>query len=238
MYNHAVSLINAGNITEATVDKLIEIYGAKPSFRNGEWRTGERDRFSAQYAARRSDSGNARSIYNTLKINALTAKAAAKAGATYRDELNTALGDFKLNWEKAFAATVINYCHSALGGLNAPASSGITRDSIVSIAMHAYGEGVGFLSGLRAIPSSQRKITDAEIDELLNLLRAPYLRTAQAQSYLFLSEVPSTAERFRLDGRNELGFGVIERLAAIYGFSDTEIEGFRLNWVATQRRNQ
>ncbi len=30
MYNHAVSLISAGNITEATIDRLVEIYGARP----------------------------------------------------------------------------------------------------------------------------------------------------------------------------------------------------------------
>jgi hypothetical protein len=36
MYNHAVSLISAGNITEATIDRLVEIYGAKPGFGNNE----------------------------------------------------------------------------------------------------------------------------------------------------------------------------------------------------------
>ena len=233
MYNHAVSLISAGNITEATIDKLVEIYGAKPGFGNNERNSDpNRDRFSAQYAARRSDSANANSIYAQIKRNLITAKAAVKAGSAFNQLRDQALADFKLNWEKALAATVINYCHSTLAGLTAPNRD----DGIVTSAMHAYGEAVGFLSGWRAVPASQRRITDAQIDELLDLLRAPYDQTANAQSYLFLSTNSATAQLFRLDGRNDPRTGVIERLAQIYGFSNQEVEDFKRNWVAFQNR--
>ncbi len=233
MYNHAVSLISAGNITEATIDKLVEIYGAKPSFRNNERNSDpNRDRFSAQYAARRSDSANANSIYAQIKRNLITAKAAVKAGSAFNRQRDQALADFKLNWEKALAATVINYCHSTLSGLTEPNRD----DGIVTGAMHAYGEAVGFLSGWKAVPASQRRITDAQIDELLGLLRAPYNQTASAQSYLFLSNASATAQLYRLDGRNDPNTGVIERLAQIYGFSNQEVEDFRKNWVALQNR--
>jgi len=233
MYNHAVSLISAGNITEATIDKLVEIYGAKPGFGNNERNSDpNRDRFSAQYAARRSDSANANSIYAQIKRNLITAKAAVKAGSAFNQLRDQALADFKLNWEKALAATVINYCHSTLAGLTAPNRD----DGIVTSAMHAYGEAVGFLSGWRAVPASQRRITDAQIDELLDLLRAPYNQTANAQSYLFLSTNSATAQLFRLDGRNDPRTGVIERLAQIYGFSNQEVEDFKRNWVAFQNR--
>jgi len=233
MYNHAVSLISAGNITEATIDKLVEIYGAKPGFGNNERNSDpNRDRFSAQYAARRSDSANANSIYAQIKRNLITAKAAVKAGSAFNQLRDQALADFKLNWEKALAATVINYCHSTLAGLTAPNRD----DGIVTSAMHAYGEAVGFLSGWRAVPASQRRITDAQIDELLDLLRAPYNQTANAQSYLFLSTSSATAQLYRLDGRNDPNTGVIERLAQIYGFSNQEVEDFKRNWVAFQNR--
>lgn len=233
MYNHAVSLISAGNITEATIDKLVEIYGAKPGFGNNERNSDpNRDRFSAQYAARRSDSTNANSIYAQIKRNLITAKAAVKAGSAFNQQRDQALADFKLNWEKALAATVINYCHSTLSGLTSPNRD----DATITSAMHAYGEAIGFLSGWRAVPASQRRITDAQIDELLGLLRAPYDQTANAQSYLFLSTSSATAQLYRLDGRNDPNTGVIERLAQIYGFSDTEVEDFRRNWVAVQNR--
>jgi len=233
MYNHAVSLISAGNITEATIDKLVEIYGAKPGFGNNERNSDpNRDRFSAQYAARRSDSANANSIYAQIKRNLITAKAAVKAGSAFNQLRDQALADFKLNWEKALAATVINYCHSTLAGLTAPNRD----DGVVTGAMHAYGEAVGFLSGWRAVPASQRRITDAQIDELLDLLRAPYNQTANAQSYLFLSTNSATAQLYRLDGRNDPNTGVIERLAQIYGFSNAEVEDFRRNWVNVQNR--
>jgi hypothetical protein len=196
MYNHAVSLISAGNITEATIDRLVEIYGAKPGFGNNERNSDpNRDRFSAQYAARRSDTANANSLYAQIKRNLITAKA-------------------------------------AVDGLRAPNRD----DGIVTGAMHAYGEAVGFLSGWKAVPPSQRRITDAQIDELLGLLRAPYDQTANAQSYLFLSQSSVTAQLFRLDGRDVPDTGVIERLAQIYGFSNQEVEDFRRNWVNVQNR--
>jgi len=233
MYNHAVSLISAGNITEATIDRLVEIYGAKPGFGNNERNSDpNRDRFSAQYAARRSDTANANSLYAQIKRNLITAKAAVKAGSAFNQLRDKALADFKLNWEKALAATVINYCHSTLDGLRAPNRD----DGIVTGAMHAYGEAVGFLSGWKAVPPSQRRITDAQIDELLDLLRAPYNQTANAQSYLFLSTNSATAQLYRLDGRNDPNTGVIERLAQIYGFSNAEVEDFRRNWVNVQNR--
>jgi len=233
MYNHAVSLISAGNITEATIDRLVEIYGAKPGFGNNERNSDpNRDRFSAQYAARRSDTANANSLYAQIKRNLITAKAAVKAGSAFNRQRDKALADFKLNWEKVLAATVINYCHSTLDGLRAPNRD----DGIVTGAMHAYSEAVGFLSGWKAVPPSQRRITDAQIDELLGLLRAPYDQTANAQSYLFLSQSSVTAQLFRLDGRDVPDTGVIERLAQIYGFSNQEVEDFRRNWVNVQNR--
>lgn len=232
MYNHAVALMS-GTITEATIDRLVEIYGAKPGFGNNERNSDpNRDRFSAQYAARRSDSANANSLYALIKRNLITAKAAVRAGSAFNAQRDQALADFKLNWEKALAATVINYCHSTLSGLTATNRD----DATVSSAMHAYGEAVGFLSGWRAVPASQRRITDAQIDELLDLLRAPYAQTTSAQSYLFLSNSSATAQLYRLDGRNDPNTGVIERLAQIYGFSDAEVEDFRRNWVAVQNR--
>ncbi|MDX2127539.1 MAG: hypothetical protein SFU91_00715 [Chloroherpetonaceae bacterium] len=229
MYQHALSVMAATTLTKSSIDRLIEIFGAKPGFRSNEKNSDpQRDRFSAVYAARRSDTTNANSLYSSIRRNLITARAAIEAGRT--TERDQALADFRLNWEKVIAATVINYCHTTLSTLN----SGNRTDSAITIAMHAYGECVGFTYGLRAISEGNKRITNAQCDEILSLLRAPYNSTSTA--YQLLSATPTTAQLYRLDGRNDPNLGVIERLQEIYGFTNSEIESFRRNWVADQNR--
>jgi hypothetical protein len=68
-------------------------------------------------------------------------------------------------------------------------------------------------------------MSDAEIDELLTLLNAPYNSTPT--SYLFVT-----------DAFNELPklTQVIDKIKVKYGFTTQEIEDFKKNWVVEQGR--
>lgn len=221
MYHHALTLLS-GTVTEATIDQLVSIYGATPGFANTDDNSNSnRDRFSAQYAARR-DKNDGAGLYSRIKTNLLTAQAAVRKGSRYNEARDQALRDFKLNWEKAIAATIINYCHSTISGLTSAAD-----DNARAVAMHAYGEACGFASGLRSLPESQKKITNAQLDEILTLLLVPY--TGTPTSYRFLTTPSLLAS---LDAQT----GVIKKLQDIYGFSNTEIEEFKQNWITVQAR--
>ncbi|WP_027000272.1 hypothetical protein [Eisenibacter elegans] len=223
LYNHAVSLFS-GNITTATVDQLVAIYGAKPAFANSgsnNVTAANRDRAMANYAARRSDINDNNSLYVQMKNQFIKLQAAVKGGDQYTRERDEALAEIKLIWEKINAATIINYCHSAISTLSQTAPT----DSQKGSALHAYGEAVGFLHGWRTINQNHKRITDAQIDQILVLLNAPQNGTP-------------TSYKFVTDPVNELPklTSVINQLKSIYGFTDAQIESFKVNFVNTQNR--
>ncbi len=222
LYKHATDLI-AGNITESTADQLLAVFGGTPSFANSgsnNVATEVRDRAMANYAARR-DKNDGNGYYSQMKMQFIKLQTAVKAGANYNKERDEALAEIKLLWEKVNAATVINYCHAVVSTL----STTTTTDNQKAAALHAYGECVGFIHGFRTISQSQKKITDAQIDEVLVLLNAPYNGTA-------------TSYKFVTDAVNELPklTQIITKLQAIYGFSTQDIEDFKSNWVTVQNR--
>lgn len=219
LYNHAVSLLQ-GNITPATIDQLVSIYGATPAFVNTDnAQNPNKDDFVAKYAARRTKSSGG--IYFDIKNDLLKAQAAAKAGSTYKTELDEALTSFRKNWEKAIAATIINYCFSAISTL----SSTNPTDNAKASALHAYSEGVGFLHGFRTINASYKIITDAQIDQLLLLMNAPYNGTPS--SYLFVRDAFNQLPKLQT---------VIKELQKIYGFTDAQLEDFKKNWINEEKR--
>ncbi|MCS7027489.1 MAG: DUF4856 domain-containing protein [Bacteroidia bacterium] len=222
LYKHATDLM-AGNITEATIDQIVAIYGATPAFSNSgsnNVAANVRDRAMANYAARR-DKNDGNGLYSQMKNQFLKLKAAVKAGSKYNKERNEALAEIRLLWEKINAATIINYCHSAIANL----SKTNPTDNEKASALHAYSEAVGFLHGWRTIPQNFKKITDAQIDEMLIWLNAPYNGTP-------------TSYKFITDSVNELPklTQVINKLRDLYGFTAQEIEDFKQNWVSLQRR--
>ncbi|NVL83610.1 hypothetical protein, partial [Escherichia coli] len=93
LYTYAVSL-TAGPITEATVDKLVAVFGATTKFANrtdADAGPDEKDELIAEYASRRDNKasqtpGPYRKIRNAL----LVAKAAASNTEKCRAELDTA----------------------------------------------------------------------------------------------------------------------------------------------------
>jgi hypothetical protein len=222
LYNHATQLM-AGNITPATVDQLVAVYGARPAFVNSGSSNASaavRDRALANYGARR-DKNDGNGMYTQLKNEFIKLQTYVKEGPEYNAERDDALAAIKLLWEKINAATVINYCHSPIDKLSQTNPS----DSDVSSALHAIAEGIGFIKGFKTINPAYREITDTQIDNILALFNAPHDGTAAV--YLFATSPQTELTKLQQ---------VISQLQTIYGFSNQEIEDFKSNWVAVQGR--
>lgn len=221
MYNHAITLMQ-GPLTEATPDQLLSIFGAHPDFPNTTTaaNTANPDKFMAQYAARR-DKSDGTGLYSQMEAALIKLQAAIAAGEDYGQERDEALQAYQRTWEKVCFATVINYCHTTISRLSATSPTDADRAN----AIHAYGEAVGFTHGWRTLPQEFRLITDAQLDELLTLMNAPY--DAAPASYKFLTDPVSELPKLTQ---------VIGRLQTIYGFTNQEVEDFRENWVSKQGR--
>lgn len=220
-YNRACELLN-GTLTVATVDQVLCLYGSNPAFPNSNDATkhAHPDAYTANYVARR-DKNDGKGLYTAIEKNLITLQAAVKAGPLYAAQQQQAIKDLKLNWEKGNAATVINYLHSAISTLS---GTNLT-DAQKSGALHSYSEAVGFLHGWKTLGASNKKITDAQIDNLLTLLNAPANGTVNSK--LFITDTFNQLPKLT---------NVINELKSIYNFTDAEIEDFRNNWVAIQGR--
>lgn len=220
-YKHATDLLQ-GTVTAQTVDQLVAIFGANPSFPNTPTaaNTPSPDQFMANYAARR-DKNDGQGLYSQMRNAFIKLQAAVKAGSLYDAEKQEAIDALTLAWEKINAATAINYCHTTISMLSATNPS----DDEIGSALHAYSEAVGFVHGWKTIPAPYKRISDTEIDEILVLFNAPADGTA-------------TSYRFATDPVNELPKlqEVIDKLQDLYNFTDQDIEDFRNNWVAVQGR--
>ena len=224
LYNQALSLMaKHTEFTPAKADQLLSMYGASPLFTSSDIATkhgADIDRFMANYGARR-DKNDGNGLYTQMKVALITAQAAAKATPANHTKMLEAFETIQSTWEKINAATVINYCHSGISTL----SSTNPTDAQKAGALHALNEAIGFLHGWRTLSTSGRKITDAQIDELLALLNYPVSGTPKP--YVFLT-----------DSLNELSKlqQIITKLKGIYTFSDTQVEEFKKNWVSEQAR--
>lgn len=221
LYNHILTLME-GDISLEEVDRMIAIYGAHPNFPNTNTaaNTATPDALIALYAARR-DKNDGNGLYTRTRDQFIRLRAAIAAGSSYNSDRDAAVAEIKSLIEKAIMATVINYGHGALTKLttsNPPATT-------ISGGLHDLGEAVGFTHGWKSIPQSQRRITDAQIDEILTLLLAP----AGQEGEMY---------RFVTDGVNTLGniTDMIALIQNIYGFSNQEVEDFRQNWISVQGR--
>lgn len=221
-YNYATNLVKA-NITPATIDKLLAIFGATPVLANSDRVSVGADRFVALYTARR-DKNDGNGFYSKIKLALLTAKAATLAGSNYNTQRDEAIKSYFQNWERSMAATTINYCISAskLLSLTAP------TDDEKSRALHAIGEGIGFIYGFKTINNPYRIITDDQIDEIMDLFLFP--NNGNIEIYKFVTESFTNLPKL---GDNT---GVIKKLQDIYGFSNSQIADFEKNWVNEQNR--
>lgn len=211
LYNHALTLKNKEDITAADVDRLVEIFGAEPTF------SPDLATASAKYAKRRSNNDVQSGYLYAMRDNAITAKAAIEGGSEFNDVRDEALNDFMMNWEKSNFATVIYYCNAAKVGIQDATAiqDEIERRAALGTAMHAYAEGVGFTHGFRNI--DEKFITDAEIDNILNNLLAP--ANEDPESYRFITEAGLLTNFDQ----------IIEDIQNIYGFTDEEVQEFYEN---------
>jgi hypothetical protein len=222
-FNHAAGIVIAGNLTEASIDRLVAAWGAHASFQNNHVvdagaTAATRDVNSAGYAARRTPKDGKEGPYTRAKaalIKAKAAIAAVAAGATCTADRDQAIKDFFLEWEKATYATVVFYFSDILAKVQptAPAHSDTVAWTNI---FHAHGECIGFIAGFKQTPQAYRKITDAQIDTLLQKALLP---EGAASSILQLKSAPATAA-ISLNG-------ALADIKTIYGFSDEEITSFK-----------
>jgi len=220
LYNHFVSM-STGTITSCTIDKMLAIIGGNPSFPNSyTGNVASPDEYILKYVSRR-DKNDGSGFYSNIKNGFFKLKAAVAAGDNFLAEQNEAVNTIRLNIEKGMAATTINYCYAALAKLSATSPTDAEKAS----ALHDLGEAVGFVHGLKAVPSNARMITNAQVDEVLNLLLAP--STDKGRMFMFIT-MPSVHLPQLSD--------VQTKLKAVYNFSATEMEDFKNNWVSIQGR--
>ncbi|MEO1054684.1 MAG: hypothetical protein AAFX87_28895 [Bacteroidota bacterium] len=205
LYNHALTVINGDLSNSSAIDKLVEIHGTGPDFDPSSTTA------AATYSRRRSNQTTETGFFYDIRTNLITAKAAIEAGDAFNDERDQALADYLLNWERSNYATVIYYCNATKVQLQ---NAGDDEEALGD-ALHAYAEGVAFAHGFRGL--SQKLITDAQIDSVLELLLAPAGQTPE--SYKFLNDASL------LDNLDQ----IIDDLQTIYGFTDAEVNSFFVN---------
>lgn len=210
-YNKAIEALS--NPTAANLDKALALYGANPTFPNTPTasKAPQPDVLMANYGARRTKGSGG--LYTEVRDAFIKAQAAIKAGSKYNADKDAAIATILLKWEQINAATIINYLFDVDIKLNA---ANVT-DASKAAAMHSYGECVGFLKGFKGI--SKKKITDAQIDDAL-------------------SKMYHTAPYQLVDDKDKVAQLKIVRdnLQAIYGFTDTEMSEFKLNYVSQEGR--
>ena len=200
LYNYALALAG-GAITEATVDRLLALYGATPAFLGATDGGTAANELIAEYASKRDSKMGAPGAYRKIRAALLVMKAAAANGDKCRADFDGALKIFFLEWEKASFATVIYY-------LNQAATSATVIPAQGQLALHAYGEALGFAQSFKGVPQDRRKITDVQIDAILQRIGAttPY------------QLVTRTGERV-------VAFNTaFQEIGAIYGMTQTDIE--------------
>jgi hypothetical protein len=206
-YNHAVGVLAAGPITEATIDRLVAAFGAHPTFPGDPAAAQNKDVNSASYAARRSKDPNITGPYQKIKQALIKAKASVAAGAKCDKDRDESIKLFFAEWERSNYATVIFYFNDIIKKLGGAESSG---------NMHSYGEVIGFLSGFRTIAQDKRIITDAQIDQLLTTALAPTAGPVEAYKVHTSSGAAGAALQ-----------QVISDIKTIYAFTDAEIAAFK-----------
>jgi hypothetical protein len=203
LYNYALSLAT-GAVTEATVDRLLALFGASPKFTNsGDLDAGtDSDQLIAEYAAKRDNKASSTpGPYRKIKGALLVMKAAAAGGDKCRADLDSALKIFFLEWEKTAYATVIFY-------LNEAATNATAAPPKSEAALRGFGEALGFVQSFRGIPQDRRKITDAQIDALVT-------RISGATPYQLVTRTSTLVVAFNT---------AFQDIGAIYGMTQTEIE--------------
>jgi hypothetical protein len=213
-YNHALTVMN-GPLTEASIDKLVAIFGAHPSFPNDDKAAQNPDVYVASYAERRDkkDAANP-GPYLKIKTALITAKAAIKEGDRCKTDRDAALATFRKEWEKALMATVIFYANDAATKLATDPATPTTQSN----GLHSYNELVAFIHGFKGVPQSGRVITDAQLDELLTMGLAP--SAGDFNGYKMVTDTAGSVGRLKQ---------IADKVIPIYGFTAAEVDAFKVN---------
>ncbi len=220
-YNYFITLTQ-GTIDVAAVDRMVAIYGAHPNFPNTNTaaNTSTPDQFIALYAARR-DKNDGSGLYTRIRDQFIRLRAAVAAGSAFNEDRDAAIANLKVLIEKAIMATAANYGITARIKL----SSTSPAADVISGGLHDLGEAVGFIHGFKSVPQQHRIITDAQIDELLELLLAP--AGTEGEQYRFVTEPFVTLPNIET---------YLDKIQNIYGFSDPEMADFEFNWIQRNGR--
>lgn len=214
-YNEAVRLM-AGDVSPATVDRVLALYGTTPAFPMDHKAAVNPDTFSAAYAKKRTNpAASTPGIYLVIKRAFIDARAASAKGSACQAQRAAALATIRTEWERALVGTVVYYLNEAAEGLEAANATQAQR----AAALHEYNEGVGLLKGLRTVAPASRKMTDAQLDELLTTLLAPM--GAQPESHKLLLDSVTNVPRLTQ---------AVGQLQAAWGFTADEVANFKVNY--------
>jgi hypothetical protein len=219
-YLHAQAIMQQKEITPADIDEVVAIFGAMPAFPNSDAVSVDPDRYSAKYAARR-DKNDGKGFYTQFSSNARKARAAAADPITYQRQLQDAMLAMRQACERSQMATVVNYLYATVSKL----SQTTVTDADRAGAMHDLSEAIGFIRGWKGLPTATRQVTDAQIESLLTLMKAP--SSGPVRCYEFWQQPASTLA--------DLDRATLE-IKSIYGFTDADMMDFRQNWVSVQQR--
>lgn len=220
LFYYQALLLMKGTVTPATIDQIVALFGANPTFPNGSVSATQRDVFAAGYAARR-DKNDGNGLYTQFKQAALKAKAAAADPSKYGAQLTSALQDMRLIWERSMMATAINYAFTTITTLTASDLDDAKRAS----GMHTYGECAGITEGWAMVNATDRTMPFATLRQLLALLRIEL--DATPASYGFWQDTPTTIQSLEQFTKS---------VQIVYGFTDAEMTDFKSNWVSLQGR--
>lgn len=202
--------------TPADVDRMLALFGASPAFPMDDKAMVSPDIFSAKYAKRRTNPAAATpGPYLAIKAAFINARAAVKGGSACAAERTQAFAQIRDQWERTLLGTAINYFNAAAAKLDNPAATEADKAN----ALHAIGEAVGFLQGLRTLPAERRLITDAQLDQVVTTVGNSSL--AGSESYRFVTDSASTLDRLST---------AVSQIQAARQFTADEIATFKSNF--------
>ncbi len=218
-YNRAIELATTYNEADLC-DKLIALYGAHPIFANTSNHPENPDRGPAKYSARRTPMSGG--FYLDIKSHLIQANYYLSRGNTRTDAVVAEpLAAVLATWERFTAATIINYLHSTIGTLS---QTNLSPEDQAS-ALHAYSEAVGFARGLLVV-SNRSIASNTQLNEVL---------TAMLYSIENSSYTGNTLLTDRVSGVQSLT-NALNLVKNIYGFTDDEVNQFRMNWINEEQR--
>lgn len=196
-----------------TTHKYIALYGATPFFANSDIALIHKDRLSAGYAARR-DKNTGDGVYLSWKKAVISMQGHQKAGTSHMANIAEERKKIFQAWEKAIMATVINYCYGAYDKF---IMTNPTKSDLAS-GLHSVSEAIAFVKGFQTV--NECIISPSQVQTLLTLLKAE-------QPSLFVTKAYVTTPNL---------LQAISEIQHVYGFTNQEIEDFKINWVTVQNR--